>query len=76
MDALLSFGGFPEPLLAGSDRQAARFRLAYGTRLVREDMRDRSRTLGTEAPVRLGRVSCRKSCNPARHEEDGLPWTR
>ena len=40
LDALLRLGGFPEPLLAGSDRQAARFRLAYGTRLVREDLRD------------------------------------
>lgn len=40
LDALLRLSGFPEPLLAGSDRQAARFRLAYGTRLVREDLRD------------------------------------
>jgi predicted AAA+ superfamily ATPase len=40
LDALLRLGGFPEPLLAGSERQAARFRLAYGTRLVREDLRD------------------------------------
>ena len=36
-------GGFPEPFLSGSDRTAARWRLAYGTRLVREDVRDLER---------------------------------
>lgn len=38
--ALLRLGGFPEPLLSGSDTRAARWRLLYGTRLVREDVRD------------------------------------
>ena len=38
--ALLRLGGFPEPLLSGSDVTAARWRLLYGTRLVREDIRD------------------------------------
>jgi uncharacterized protein len=37
---LLAFGGFPEPSLSGSARSAARWRLAYGTRLVRQDLRD------------------------------------
>ena len=41
--ALMRFGGFPEPLLGGSDRRAARWRLGYGTRLVREDLRDLER---------------------------------
>lgn len=40
LDALLGRGGFPEPLLAASDRTAARWRLGYGSRLVREDLRD------------------------------------
>ncbi len=40
LEALLRLGGFPEPLLAGSDRRAARWRLGYGTRLVRTDVRD------------------------------------
>lgn len=37
---LLRLGGFPEPFLAGSDRRAARWRLAYGALLVREEARD------------------------------------
>ncbi|MBI4265310.1 MAG: ATP-binding protein [Acidobacteria bacterium] len=35
---LLRLGGFPEPLLGGSDRRAARWRLAYGARLVEEEV--------------------------------------
>lgn len=35
---LLRRGGFPEPLLASSDRAAARWRLAYGARLVQEEV--------------------------------------
>jgi hypothetical protein len=38
LDDLLRLGGFPEPLLAGSDRSAARWRLAYGARLVEEEV--------------------------------------
>jgi predicted AAA+ superfamily ATPase len=38
--SLLTLGGFPEPLLRGSERFAARWRLAYATRLVREDIRE------------------------------------
>jgi predicted AAA+ superfamily ATPase len=40
LDDLMTLGGFPEPLLGGSERRAARWRLAYGTRLIREDVRD------------------------------------
>jgi predicted AAA+ superfamily ATPase/glutaredoxin len=40
LEALMRLGGFPEPLLSGSDRRAARWRLGYGARLVREDVRD------------------------------------
>ena len=40
LEAMLRLGGFPEPLVRGSDRWAARWRLAYGARLVREDVRD------------------------------------
>lgn len=37
---LLSFGGFPEPFFSASQKEAQRWRLAYGSRLVREDIRD------------------------------------
>jgi len=40
LDALDRLGGFPEPLLSGSERTAARWRLGYGERLVREEIRD------------------------------------
>ena len=40
LSALFELGGFPEPLLRGSERFAARWRLAYASRLVREDLRD------------------------------------
>ncbi|MDX2053892.1 MAG: AAA family ATPase [Polyangiaceae bacterium] len=35
---LLELGGFPEPLLSGSARSAARWRLAYAERVVREEV--------------------------------------
>ncbi len=38
LDQLLRLGGFPEPLLAGSEADAGRGRLAYGERLVREEV--------------------------------------
>jgi predicted AAA+ superfamily ATPase len=38
IEDLLRLGGFPEPLLSGSDRTAARWRLAYGARLVQEEV--------------------------------------
>ncbi|MBX3126828.1 MAG: AAA family ATPase [Polyangiaceae bacterium] len=44
LEALLALGGFPEPFLGGSERDAARWRLAYAARLVREDVRDLERT--------------------------------
>ena len=37
---MMELGGFPEPLLSGSQRKAARWRLGYGARLVREEIRD------------------------------------
>lgn len=40
LEALFILGGFPEPLLRGSQTFAARWRLGYGSRLVREDLRD------------------------------------
>lgn len=40
LEGMLTLGGFPEPLLGDSERRAARWRLAYGTRLIREDVRD------------------------------------
>jgi predicted AAA+ superfamily ATPase len=43
LDQLLRLGGFPEPYVSGSDRRAARWRLGYGDRLVREELRDLER---------------------------------
>lgn len=39
LDDLLRLGGFPEPFLSSSAREAARWRLSYGDRLVQEDVR-------------------------------------
>jgi predicted AAA+ superfamily ATPase len=39
LDDLMTLGGFPEPLLSGSLKEANRWRLAYGTRLVQEEIR-------------------------------------
>lgn len=39
MEGLLSLGGFPEPFLSGSEKHARRWRRAYGTTLIREDIR-------------------------------------
>jgi predicted AAA+ superfamily ATPase len=41
---LLKLGGFPEPLLSGSEEFVGRWRLAYGKRLVREDVRTLEQT--------------------------------
>lgn len=38
LGALMALGGFPEPFLAGSERQARRWSLEYRQRLVREDV--------------------------------------
>ena len=40
LEDLLELGGFPEPLLSGSARRSARWRLGYAARLVREEIRD------------------------------------
>lgn len=39
LQELLTLGGFPEPYFAQSEREAARWRLAYGTRIVRDEIR-------------------------------------
>jgi hypothetical protein len=41
--SLVTFGGFPEPLLLATAKDAARWRLGYAERLVREDIRDLER---------------------------------
>lgn len=43
VDALLELGGFPEPFLGASAKEAARWRLGYAARLVHEDIRDLER---------------------------------
>lgn len=37
-DQLMRLGGFPEPFLSGSERDAKRWSLDYRTRLIREDL--------------------------------------
>jgi hypothetical protein len=43
LEALLRFGGFPEPLLAASERKARLWRRERVERVIREDLRDLSR---------------------------------
>ena len=43
LDLINNLGGFPEPLLSGSERKAARWRNQYFSDLVREDIMDFSR---------------------------------
>jgi uncharacterized protein len=43
LEGLLAVGGFREPFVAASAKQAARWRLGYATRLVYEDIRDLER---------------------------------
>lgn len=47
--SLLELGGFPEPLLSGSEQQARRWSREYRTRMIREDVVDleRIQDLGT-----------------------------
>lgn len=40
LQSLLILGGFPEPFLSGSETEAKRWRLSYGSRLIRQDIRD------------------------------------
>jgi hypothetical protein len=61
---LLALGGFPEPFLSGSEKRAARWRLGYGARLVREEIRslenlrdlDKVETLYDRLPDVVGSV--------------------
>jgi len=39
LETMLRLGNFPEPLLSGSEKEANRWRLSYGARLVEEDVR-------------------------------------
>ena len=43
LESLLKLGGFPEPFLSGSAKEAARWRIGYAARLVHEDIRDLER---------------------------------
>src|SRR5439155_27072639 len=36
----LALGGFPEPFLSANKKEAARWRLGYGARLIQEEVRD------------------------------------
>ncbi len=38
LEDLMTLGGFPEPFLSGSLKESNRWRLAYGTRLTREEV--------------------------------------
>ena len=40
LEDLVELGGFPEPFLSQSQKEASRWRLGYGSRLVREDIRE------------------------------------
>src|SRR3990167_4370310 len=61
---LLVLGGFPEPLFSGSEKEAGRWRLAYGARLIRDEIRalekvmdlDKMELLLDRLPVTVGSV--------------------
>ena len=61
---LTALGGFPEPLFSGSARKAARWRMGYATRLIREEIRsievardlDRLELLYERLPLTVGSV--------------------
>ena len=61
---LLELGGFPEPFLSGSQKAASRWRLVYGSRLIREDIRnleiiydlDRMELLFEHLPKTIGSI--------------------
>jgi predicted AAA+ superfamily ATPase len=42
---LMTLGGFPEPLFAGSQKEARRWRLSYGARLIQDEVRTLERVL-------------------------------
>ena len=64
LNDLLELGGFPEPLFSGSQKKAARWRLSYGARLIREDIRsleiitdlDRMELLFDQLPKTVGSI--------------------
>lgn len=60
LPALLTLGGFPEPLLAGSERFARRWSLAYRERLLREEV------ASLEQVSDLGRLELLAGALPAR----------
>lgn len=43
LQLLNDLGGFPEPFLSGSMKEAKRWRLGYGSRLIQDDVRDLER---------------------------------
>lgn len=43
LDALLGLGGFPEPLLSGSERELRRWQKEHRERVIHEDLRDLER---------------------------------
>lgn len=61
LDQILTLGGFPEPLLSGSEIQAARWRNQYYTDLIREDILDFSRIQELKA-IRLLLEMLRERC--------------
>ncbi len=73
LESLLELGGFPEPFLGGSSRQAARWRLARREQVLRQDVRDftliREVTLVEQlADMLAERVSAPLSINSLRED--------
>ncbi len=73
VDALMRFGGFPEPWLAGSERTLRRWQKERNERFFREDVRDleavRDLTaIETLADLVAGRVSSPLSLNALRED--------
>jgi predicted AAA+ superfamily ATPase len=64
LEALLTFGGFPEPFLSSSLRFHARWRDDYIDRIVREDLRDLSHVHELENISILIKLLPERICSP------------
>lgn len=62
LENLLHFSGFPEPLFSNSEDEAARWRVSYGYRLIKEDIQslekinevDKTKDLYDQLPKTIG----------------------
>ncbi len=64
LGSLSELGGFPEPFLGGSARQARRWRLAFHEQVLRQDLRDLSRVREVSLVEQLVDMLAERVANP------------